>query len=205
MPSLSYIQQRLCTIEQNAYAGFLDRLASLYSAMDKKYQDVATYYGFQCSGCPNNCCFTRFFHHTLLEYLYVKEGYDTLGHKMQTEILGKALAVCRETEMADEKEMPVRMMCPLNFDGLCILYSRRPMICRLHGIPHKLHRPGQSVVSGSGCEVFMEQRNQNASLKLNRTPFYLEMAVLEKALRDKVGLRQSLKFTVAQMIVSFRS
>lgn len=203
MSSLSHIQYLLSEIEQNSYAGFLDRLAGIYSAMDKKYQDAANYYGFQCSGCTNNCCFTRFFHHTLLEYLYIKEGYDTLVHKKQAEVLRRALAVCRETDAAGEREMSVRIMCPLNFDGLCILYSRRPMICRLHGIPHELHRPGQGVISGSGCEVFMEQWKQNVNFKMNRTPFYAEMAALEKALREKVGMTQKIKFTVAQMIVSF--
>ncbi len=45
--------------------------------MDLKYKEAADYYGFDCTGCEDNCCFTRFFHHTLLEYLYIMEGYGT--------------------------------------------------------------------------------------------------------------------------------
>lgn len=204
MAELSSIQYLLSGIEQNNCVPFLDRLTVLFAAMDKNYQEAANYYGFNCSGCTDNCCFTRFFHYTLLEYLYIKKGYDTLVHEKQVEVRRKALEVCRKTDLADEKEMPVRLMCPLNFDGLCILYSQRPMICRLHGIPYELQNPGQGVTTGPGCEAFVEQCKQKGSFKMNRTPFYGEMAELEKTLRQKVGMTQKFKFTVAQMIVSFQ-
>ncbi len=204
MAALSSIQWLLSGVEQNVYALFLDRLRILYAAMDKKYREIASYYGFNCSGCTNNCCFTRFFHHTLLEYLYIKEGFDSLAHEKQVEVTAKALEVCRKSDQADAKGISARLMCPLNFDGLCILYSRRPMICRLHGIPHELHSSGQNAISGPGCEVFIEQCGHKGRFKINRTPFYVEMAALEKTLRQKVGMTQKVKLTVAQMVVSFQ-
>ena len=106
MASLSSIQYLLSGVEQNTYALFLDRLRIFYAAMDKKYQEAASYYGFNCSGCTNNCCFTRFFHHTVLEYLYIKEGYDSLAHEKQVEVTGRALEVCRKADQADEKGIP---------------------------------------------------------------------------------------------------
>lgn len=171
--------------------------------MDLKYKEAADYYGFDCKGCEDNCCFTRFFHHTLLEYLYIMEGYGTLDRAKQVEVKRRALEVCRKTDEAVEKGIPVRVMCPLNFDGLCLMYDYRPMICRLHGIPHELQRPGQSTMYGLGCDTFNKQCQEKELFKFDRTPFYIEMAELEKELRQEVGVRQKIKLTVAQMLAMF--
>jgi hypothetical protein len=172
--------------------------------MDLKYKEAADYYGFDCKGCEDNCCFTRFFHHTLLEYLYIMEGYGTLDRTKQVKVKRRALEVCRKTDEAVEKGIPVRVMCPLNFDGLCLMYDYRPMICRLHGIPHELQRPGQSTMYGLGCDTFTKQCQEKELFKFDRTPFYIEMAELEKELRQAVGVRQKIKLTVAQMLTSFK-
>jgi len=37
----------------------------------------------------------------------------------------------------------------------------------------------------------------------DRTPFFIEMANLELALKQTVGIRQKIKLTVAQMIKTF--
>ena len=190
-------------IDRKTFAPFLERLKIIYSAMDKKYQEAADYYNFYCMGCDDNCCFTRFYHHTLLEYFYIMEGYNTLVNEKQVEVKQRALEVCRKTREADEKGVPVRSMCPLNVNNLCLIYTYRPMICRLHGIPHVLQRPGQGVLYASGCEVFIEQCQKKEPFKFDRTPFYMEMAELEKELKQAVGMTQKIKMTVAQMLVTF--
>ena len=171
--------------------------------MDKKYQEAADYYNFYCTGCDDNCCFTRFYHHTLLEYLYIREGYNTLVNEKQVKVKHRALEICRKTREADKKGVPVRLMCPLNVNNLCLIYTYRPMICRLHGIPHVLQAPGQGVLYASGCEVFTEQCQEKERFKFDRTPFYMEMAELEKELKQVVGMTQKIKMTVAQMLVTF--
>jgi len=193
----------LSRIQHNTYAPFLDRFKIIFASMDRKYKESADYYDFNCTGCEDNCCFTRFFHHTLLEYLYIMEGYGTLDHEKQVEVKRRALEVCRKNDEAEEKGMPVRVMCPLNFDGLCLIYDYRPMICRLHGIPHELQRPGQSIMYSPGCDTFTKQCQEKELFKFDRTPFYVEMAELEKELRQSVGVRQKIKLTVAQMLVMF--
>ncbi len=194
----------LSRIRHYTYAPFLYRLEIIFASMDLKYKEAADYYGFDCTGCEDNCCFTRFFHHTLLEYLYIMEGYGTLDRAKQVEVKRRALEVCRKTDEAVEKGIPVRVMCPLNFDGLCLMYDYRPMICRLHGIPHELQRPGQSTMYGLGCDTFTKQCQEKEFFKFDRTPFYIEMAELEKELRQEVGVRQKIKLTVAQMLTSFK-
>jgi len=171
--------------------------------MDQKYQEAADYYGFNCKGCEDNCCLTRFYHYTLIEYLYIKEGFHGLEDKKQIEVKQRSLTVCRKTDEADRKGQPVQQMCPVNFGSLCVLYSHRPMICRLHGIPHELHRPGQSILNSSGCGTFALKCHKKTHFKFDRTPFYMQMAALEKEMKQAVGMTQKIKMTVAQMIVTF--
>jgi Fe-S-cluster containining protein len=192
-------------IDRNDHVPFLDRLTALYGDMDRKYREAAEYYGFQCNGCEDNCCFTRFYHYTLLEYLYIMKGYYLLDTQIRAEVRCRARDVCRETEEADSKREPVRLMCPVNIDGLCLLYAYRPMICRLHGIAHELASPGRGVLKASGCGMFTRTCHAKKYYKFDRTPFYAEMAALEKALRQSTGGVHKIKMTVAEMITSFEN
>ena len=190
-------------IGRNVYIPFLDRLKEIYASMDGKYQEAADYYGFECTGCEDNCCLTRFYHYTLIEYLYIKEGFHCLENKKQVEVKQRSLAVCRKTDEADKKGKPVQQMCPVNFGSLCVLYPYRPMICRLHGIPHELQRPDQGILNSPGCAAFALKCHGKKRFKFDRTPFYMQMAALEKEMKQAVGMTQKIKMTVAQMIVTF--
>lgn len=190
-------------INLDDYAPFLDRLKSLYAVMDRKYREAADYYGFLCNGCEDNCCFTRFYHYTFLEYLYLLKGYRLLDTEKQIVIKGRAIDVCRETEKADIQGKAAILMCPVNISGLCRLYAYRPMICRLHGIPHELTSPGGLVSKASGCGAFTRTCHEKKYYKFDRTPFYTEMVALEKKLRQSLGRIQKIKVTVAEMIISF--
>ena len=186
---------------QNKYSPFLKRLGTIWADMGKKFQEAADYYGFFCNGCEDNCCYTRFYHHTLLEYFFIMKGYSALEYEMQNQVTERALEVCAKTLEYDKTGKPVRLLCPLNYDGLCILYEYRPMICRLHGIPHQLQKPGQGIVYSPGCEAFTKQCEGKEYIKFDRTPFYVEMAKLESQLREAVGFAQKFKMTVAQMLI----
>ncbi len=171
--------------------------------MDKAYQEAAEYYQFHCTGCENSCCRTRFYHHTLLEFFFVIEGLQRLHHQERLDIEERALEVCRKTDEADDKGVPVRMMCPLNVEGLCLTYRFRPMICRLHGIPHKLRGPDGRVTKGQGCDAFYRSGSPKAPLAFDRTPFYVDMANLEGEFRRSIGAPIKVKMTIAQMIVFY--
>jgi Fe-S-cluster containining protein len=192
----------LCKQHQ-LYKPYLERLTKIYAAMDQQYALAAEYYGFNCTGCNDNCCSTCFYHHTFLEYLFILKGYDTLVSGQRTEIKKRARRVCGKTQAADENAIKIRQMCPLNLEGRCILYAYRPMICRLHGIDHEFRKPDQKVVYGPGCKVFMKQCEEKKYFKFDRTPFYLAMAGLEKELKLILGFADKIKMTVAEMIVTF--
>ena len=180
---------------------FLRQLITIYASMDLKYSEAAAYYGFNCTGCEDNCCLTRFYHHTVLEYLYILEGLHNLDPEKQTEIKARALKVRRKSVEADRKGKLVQHMCPLNSGGKCTLYSSRPMICRLHGIPHELHSPGRNITHGPGCEAFSKCCSEKDYYRFDRTPFYVKMASLEKELKLAAGITTKVKMTVADMLV----
>ncbi len=82
-----------------------------------------------------------------------------------------------------------------------MLYAHRPMICRLHGLPHRLHRPDGKVLSGPGCDDFYRQCGTASPAELDRTPLYSSMARLEKALRQRWDFNALIKMTIAQMVI----
>lgn len=190
---------------RHRYLPLLNRLEALFGEMDRAYAAVADQYGFRCSGCADNCCLTRFNHHTLLEYLFLVEGMRTLGSGVGRALPKKALAVHAKIADADRRGEAIRIMCPLNRDERCLLYPYRPMICRLHGIPHELHRPGGNVIRHPGCNLFFDQCRESGKteyIPFDRTPFYRQMAMLEKELRLETGYADKIKLTIAQMLVT---
>ena len=196
--------ERLLTI-RHRYLPLLKRLEALFGEMNRAYTAVAGQYEFQCNGCAENCCLTRFYHHTLLEYLYLVEGLRTLESDVRHGIYKQALTVSAGMADADRRGEALRMMCPLNREERCMLYRFRPMICRLHGIPHELHRPGGNLIKNPGCDAFFNQCRQRGKtnyIRFDRTPFYRQMATLEQELRRETGYTDKIKSTIAQMLVA---
>jgi Fe-S-cluster containining protein len=196
--------ERLLTI-RHRYLPLLKRLETLFGEMGRAYTAVAGQYGFQCNGCADNCCRTRFYHHTLLEYLYLVEGLRSLESEVRHAIYEKALTVGAAMDDIDRQGEELRIMCPLNRNERCMLYPYRPMICRLHGIPHELQRSGGNPIKNPGCDAFFNQCRQHGQtdyIRFDRTPFYRQMAALEQGLRRKTGYPDKIKLTIAQMLVS---
>ena len=180
---------------------WLPALETLFSSMDRAYDQVAKAYGFHCPGCADNCCLTRFHHHTLLEYLYLKKGLAGLASDTFDDAMARAEnVVARTREMEDRGETP-RIMCPLNQDGLCLIYRFRPMICRLHGLAHELRKPGHDPVRSQGCDLFTDLTRSMDYIPFDRTPFYMDMALLERKLREATGIRDRLRHTIAEMML----
>jgi len=192
-------------IQQRAfrYRPLLRQLDELFDRMDGAYDAVAGRYGFHCTGCADNCCLTRFHHHTLLEYLLLMEGFCRLDAAAQSDLKRRSEAVCRRYEKGDAEGLSVRTICPLNVEGMCRLYRHRPMICRLHGIPHELRKPGGSVAYGPGCAEFDSRCGKKRYVPFDRTPYYMKMAELEQALKQALDVSGKIKMTVAEMVRRF--
>jgi Fe-S-cluster containining protein len=177
-------------------------LVDIYAAMDHAYSVVADQLGFVCSGCEKNCCRSRFYHYTYLEYFYLLEGLNQLEPALRLSVRQTSAKV-RQEDLIQNNGIRNRPMCPLNLESRCGLYFYRPMICRLHGIPHKLQRPGQDPLYGPGCETFERDRCNQNEVRLDRTPYYRQMAELELKFKKEAGINQKLKMTIAEMVISF--
>jgi hypothetical protein len=95
-----------------------------------------------------------------------------------------------------------RVMCPLNQDGLCMLYEYRLMICRLHGVPYRMRRPDGTETRGIGChKVDWDMSDERAAACIcDRTGLYRELSKIEIELRQQLGFGHRIKKTIAEMI-----
>lgn len=179
------------------------KIADLYARMETAYDRVAKALYFSCEGCQSNCCDSFFQHHTYIEWAYLWEGLNTLPEGQRELLLQRAATYVAESEELLAKGDRPAIMCPLNENGLCSLYSHRLMICRMHGVPSEFTRPDGRKMSFPGCfrcqELIGETTNPHV---VDRTELYRELAGLETTL---LGSRRYIlprvKLTLAQMMV----
>lgn len=186
---------------REAFILFRKPLMDLYAAMDHAYRTVAGQLDFVCSGCAENCCRSLFYHYTYLEYVYLESGLNGL-EPMRRMTVNKSAAKVREADLHRKNGSPDRPLCPLHLDGRCSLYPYRPMICRLHGVPSQLERPGQGLLLGPGCETFERGRRRQDQVRLDRTPYYRQLAELELKFKKEAGIYRKIRMTIAEMIGS---
>ncbi len=175
-------------------------LINLFDAMDKTWNKIAADYSFHCNGCEDNCCKSLFFHHTYIEKHYLLHGFNALDHSKKKMTLSRAREYCNKTFSQAKEIKSLKIYCPLNENNLCLLYRFRPMICRLHGLPHEINRPGYQLVKSPGCNAGLF--SDKPYIKFNRTPFYLNMAQIEADYRKEIKMKGKIKESVAQMLIS---
>ena len=179
----------------------IPRLTELYRLMDSAYCEVSNQVGFSCEGCDGvKCCAVDLILHTAVEMLYLRRGFNTLDMSRQLEILGRCRGIIKakaDDALGDEYRNAV---CGLNFEGLCVLYDYRPMICRLAGISHIIIRPDGTVTESGGCIRYHRDNQQDRpNLKIDRTDFYRQMAAIEIEVVRAVGKRTASR-TVAEAL-----
>ena len=196
----------LSMIDRALFTPLFERISKLYYTMDRAYADAADHYAFHCSGCDCNCCEERFYHYTGAEHIFLAYGLACLGHDVKTGIFSRADEAMRLYQLHDASLEAGRAVCPLNLDGLCMLYGYRPMICRLQGIPHYIKKLGQPQKRGPGCHVFNEKilPEKLSDFSFDHTPFYLEMAAIEIEIRNMLNYKGRYKKTVAEMLLDIR-
>jgi Fe-S-cluster containining protein len=183
---------------------FQQRRDALYGEIDAAYAAAAAEFGFACAGCEDNCCLTRFHHHTLLELAAVREHFARLSPAERQAAERRAKAVIAEWKQAERQGRSPRAMCPLNADQRCRVYRSRPMICRMHGIPHVLRGPGRPPSYGPGCDAFVRRCGEQSGDRFDRTPLYRKMALLEQEIRRACGFSERINLTVAEMVMLFQ-
>ncbi len=178
------------------------RLAELYREMEAAYDAAAERLAFSCAGCADNCCDSYFQHHTYIEWSYLWQGLRSLDPGAREAVARRARTCLLECERQLARGQRPRVMCPLNVDGLCTLYSHRLMICRLHGVPARLVLPDGREERFAGCHRFQELGGGEPAVAVDRTGFLRRLAGLEREFLASVGrpvVRPRL--TIAQMIV----
>ncbi len=177
------------------------RLVELYRQMDEAYSKASQMTGFSCEGCNGiKCCTVDLIVHTFTEMLQLRRGLKVLDEVMRLEIKTRARNILKakaEDPLGTEYREAV---CALNFDGKCVLYEHRPMICRLAGIPHLIKRPNESQISSGGCFRYeTDKRPAFPDVVIDRTLFYREMAELEIAVIRELGHRTR-SLTIAEIL-----
>lgn len=175
-------------------------LIRLYGKMDAAYDRVAAQYSFHCSGCSDNCCTSLFFHHTYIEKAFLISGFRQMEAVRQKQISTRAEDYVKQTFAHGNINQSLKRMCPLNLRDRCTLYTFRPMICRLHGLPHELHPPGRQTVHGPGCDV--GQFDKKPYIPFDRTLFYTDLAALEQQFKTRHHLAGRPRQTIAQMLLN---
>ena len=186
-----------------ALAGRLERL---YRAMEDDYDRVAAQLSFTCSGCPDNCCDSYFLHHTYAEWAYLWVGVRQLEPARQEELVRRSQAWLAQCGEALGKGDRPQVMCPLNEQGLCVLYTHRLLVCRTHGVPASLTRPDGHTMHFPGCfscqEIVGARFREGGPPEVERTPLLRRFALLEnRLLENKRHLVPKVKMTIAEMIV----
>ncbi|WP_457551610.1 hypothetical protein [Desulfobacula sp.] len=177
-----------------------ESLKALYIAMDKTWNKIAQEYHFKCNGCEDNCCTSLFFHHTYIEKAYFYHGFNKLAQNRKKIIKDRAAIYIKKTLSGNLRINNLKIICPVNEDGQCLLYLYRPMICRLHGLPHELSRPGLESVRQPGCNAGLF--DAKPYIKFDRIPFYQQMAQIEIKFRQDFNKTDKIKQTIAQMLIT---
>lgn len=193
----------LLTADKDFIATSAEKMRNLYDRMGKAYDRSALCYDFSCTGCEENCCEERFYHHTLSEFFCLFQGLHTLEEQKRKEIFARAREVAELYRMHDMEGQARLIMCPLNSYNLCSLYGHRLMICRLHGVPYKMRRPDGTEMQGSGCQRIDWDMSpeKSAECMFDRTDLYRELSGIEIELRQRLGFSHRIKMTIAEMIV----
>ncbi len=171
-------------------------LERLYAAMDADYAAVASACGFACRGCAETCCRSRFEHRTWIEFFYLRQALGGLPAGLRAAVRARA----REALAARRRDATAAPACPLLEAERCLLYAARPMICRLHGVPHRFTLPDGTPREGPGCGEFHRRVPDPGGRRLDRTPHYAALARLEAECRRRLGIPQGLRRSIAAML-----
>lgn len=181
-------------------------LAAIHRELQDEYEKVAKELDFSCTGCPDNCCDSYFLHHTYAEWAYLWIGFRQLDAARQEALEGRCRSWLEQCDRAMAMGERPQVMCPLNEDGLCMLYEHRLLVCRTHGVPARMTRPDGREMQFPGCfrcqEIIEVDYPGQQPPTVVRTPLFHKLAVLENDLLEgKRHLLPKLRITIAEMLV----
>lgn len=130
------------------YELLVDKAESAFTNVVDKHGD--------CVKCELHCsdCCNAVFGVFLVEALYIQEHFDQIKEDQKKEVIERAKKADQAIEDLQEKLKTFeddprmqaytlsreRIRCPLlDENDECVLYQRRPITCRVYGIPTKIH------------------------------------------------------------------
>lgn len=190
-------------MEMKLPSAMIERMEKIYADMEASYDRVANALDFSCSGCNDNCCDSYFLHYTYIEWSYLWLGIRQLPEAQQQRLVEKAHHYVVGVEKALQAGRRPQIMCPLNEDGLCLVYKHRLMVCRSHGVPAQMTRPDGKVIDFPGCFRCQEKIGGNEDPpRVERTTMLGALARLEgEFLENRRSHYPRVKMTIAEMLV----
>ncbi len=184
----------------------LMELEDIYYKLQEQYERVAGVLDFSCDGCPDNCCDSYFLHHTYAEWAHLWLGVKELAPKRQEVLLARARSYVEQCHRDLAAGRRPQIMCPLNEDGLCVLYQHRLLVCRTHGVPASMTRPDGQTLRFPGCfrcqDIFAAGDEKARVPHVERTGLLQRLARLENQLMgNRRHLLPKVKKSIAEMLV----
>ncbi len=181
-------------------------LEEIYEKLQQEYGQVARSLDFSCDGCSDNCCDSYFLHHTYAEWAYLWVGVSQLSRARQQELIDRAKRYLEQCEQALSEDLSPQVLCPLNENGLCVLYKHRLLVCRTHGVPAAMTRPDGRTLRFPGCfrcQEIVESRDEQEQVPyVERTQMLRKLAFLEnELLQNRRHLVPKVRLTIAEMLV----
>ena len=182
-------------------------ISEIYQALQEDYEKIADQIPLTCRDCPDNCCDSYFLHHTYSEWAFLWEGLRQLDNETLDRVTERAKEYVRKSSDVLAARQRPQIMCPLNEEGLCVLYQHRMLVCRMHGIPATLTRPDGQSMRFPGCFRCQEIVDENYTEEtdapaMDRTLLFRRLAALETRLMgERRHLYPRVKKTIADMIV----
>lgn len=185
----------------------IEKLEEIYQGLQHEYDRVARDLRFSCNGCPDNCCDSYFLHHTYIEWAFLWIGFRRLEGNRQNALLNHSRTWLKDCEKALAIGARPQVMCPLNNNGLCMLYEHRLLVCRTHGVPARMTRPDGQELQFPGCfrcqEIVVEEYQEQQAPYVARTPLLYALAALEnQLLGGRRHLYPKVRMTIAEMLVN---
>lgn len=189
---------------------FFHNYELLVDKSERAFLDVQEKHG-ECVKCELHCsdCCNAVFGVFLVEALYIREHFEQVNENHKQEIIKRAEKADRDIEdlqrkletFKDDPEMQSytiareRVRCPMLDDrDECVLYHRRPITCRVYGIPTRIH--GKTRACGKA-----EFKNGETYPILDLDAIYRNLYILSKEILEEAKV-ESMDEDKASLLIS---
>ena len=164
---------------------FLQKYLDLVARVDREIQIMAELHGdrLRCApGCSSCCTISSVLP---LEATQLRQAIKQLDGQVKMMV----------RDQADEAA------CPLLADGLCVVYSSRPLICRTHGLPIAYVDYERQAIEVSACPVnFAEDYDFDQDELFFIDPFNGELARLNEEYCVSLGISGTLRVPMRDLL-----